>query len=273
MPTNSLEPRGGVPALLRLSKGGKGTVACASERVVNLIFDDSFLIGLQPAGAPVHPFSVAGIAPLDIFTQGDSFTLSGMVLELGSGFSFRLLDSLAVNLEVEECTRPESLRYPKLVQHFNTLPLPEFTTQTRTAVLRFVKSGSPTPLTNLIGLGSGLTPSLDDSIIGLLSLLRHLRGLSPIIRKYSELLETAIETLPGVFERTTRLSGQLLREAARGYFGETLIAIYTEPAASPEFADALKRLTETGAQSGADTMLGICCGLEALNLYKADYGV
>lgn len=102
-------------------------------------------------------------------------------------------------------------------------------------------------LRRIIGLGYGLTPSGDDSVIGALAYTRlfHPHTHRQLSHSVSQLLD-----------RTTMVSATYLRHGARGHFSnllaKTLRGFYDFP--SP---DALRRLLRTGHTSGEDTARGI----------------
>lgn len=102
-------------------------------------------------------------------------------------------------------------------------------------------------LRRIIGLGYGLTPSGDDSVIGALA---YTRLFHPYTHRQ---LSHAVSHL---LDRTTMVSATYLRHGARGHFSnllaDTLRGFYDTP--SP---DALRRLLRTGHTSGEDTARGI----------------
>lgn len=110
-------------------------------------------------------------------------------------------------------------------------------------------------LCRIIGLGYGLTPSGDDSVIGALA---YTRIFSP--RTHLQLSHAVSQLL----DRTTMVSATYLRHGTRGYFSHllanTLRGFYDTP--SP---DALRQLLQTGHSSGEDTARGILTAHRTIN--------
>ena len=109
--------------------------------------------------------------------------------------------------------------------------------------------------TGLIGLGPGLTPSGDDTLVGIEAALHALDSpaagfLAPAMR--------------GVEERTTALAATLLRHAAAGEFAERLHALLASLLGPDDetIAAAIDRATAWGATSGTDCLLGVLIGLD-----------
>jgi Protein of unknown function (DUF2877) len=108
----------------------------------------------------------------------------------------------------------------------------------------------------LVGLGSGLTPGGDDLLAGLLTAL-HACGRTDIARR------VAVRALDQVTDRTTLLSADLLRLAARGFACLEALAVL-KAIHSPEGArldQAIHRLLSIGHSSGADLATGLAIGL------------
>jgi hypothetical protein len=105
-------------------------------------------------------------------------------------------------------------------------------------------------LAQIIGCGSGLTPSGDDVIIGLLLML------STMIGRDSLLFNTqyALRNTPS----TTRLSTNLMSAASQGQADERLITALNGILTGdlPE-AECAARLLAYGSSSGADSLLGM----------------
>jgi hypothetical protein len=103
----------------------------------------------------------------------------------------------------------------------------------------------------LIGLGPGLTPSGDDFLVGYCASLRAARH-----ALHSELAEACWHMAKG---RTTRIAETFYRYAARGAFSERIHRLIDSPA-------ELQHALDWGATSGADCVLGVLLGGEAVRV-------
>lgn len=110
----------------------------------------------------------------------------------------------------------------------------------------------------LIGLGWGLTPTCDDYMAGLLAALWAGKGYPR--EKLLALGEGLWARSAG---RTTAVSAEFFRWAARGYFSrgilDLLACVLKDDAAG--LPEAMRRLLSVGHSSGCDTLMGITCGL------------
>jgi hypothetical protein len=109
--------------------------------------------------------------------------------------------------------------------------------------------------TRLIGLGTGLTPSGDDVLVGIEAALHALA------RPSAGFLVLATG---GVEGRTTALAATLLRHAAAGEFAERLHVLLAALLGSDDetIPAAIDRAVAWGATSGTDCLLGVLIGLD-----------
>jgi hypothetical protein len=112
------------------------------------------------------------------------------------------------------------------------------------------------PTLDLVGLGIGLTPSGDDYLVGLLASLEATGD--PIHQG----LASAIGE--GARDRTTPIGVAMLGHATRGQFSERVHDVLTGLADGRirAVAEPIERAMAYGATSGADTLVGLLCGLE-----------
>ncbi len=111
----------------------------------------------------------------------------------------------------------------------------------------------------VLGKGPGLTPSNDDTLVGML-LCAHLDS------------RVNVATLPGFFAGsqplsalTTLVSVHYLQFAEAGIFSTPLQMLARALLRPRELPDAISDLLETGHFSGADTLLGVWLGIMAIN--------
>jgi len=108
----------------------------------------------------------------------------------------------------------------------------------------------------LIGLGTGLTPSGDDFLAGIMVIFNMPAG--PFGRRHRE---TAAALAAGA--ETGTVSRAMLRHAARGRTRAGVVAMLealTDPSAC-DIAVAVRRVLDSGATSGTDLAAGIAAGL------------
>ena len=113
-------------------------------------------------------------------------------------------------------------------------------------------------VSELIGLGPGLTPAGDDYLSGYLAALRHLVADDPRASKAQELLAEAIHsTEPG---STHPLSEFLLGQYRAGVFPHFLTACLRAlalPSTIQRLGACVRRVLRHGATSGTEMMLGV----------------
>ncbi len=113
---------------------------------------------------------------------------------------------------------------------------------------------------SLVGLGPGLTPSGDDALVGLAAAVTAMAAPGTLDATF---LRRAVDTAP---TRTTAVSSTFLRHAAAGEFSgglHGLMAALIGPDPS-DVRSAIERSVAFGATSGADTLLGVLMGIDAL---------
>lgn len=118
------------------------------------------------------------------------------------------------------------------------------------------------PVTDLVGLGPGLTPAGDDVLAGMLVALHHADARRRL----------AAQILPLAAQRTTALSTTLLNHAAEGYTLPALIDLADSVAGhAPAGAlpDVVARLMEVGHSSGTAMAWGLLRGARVATALRA----
>jgi hypothetical protein len=127
---------------------------------------------------------------------------------------------------------------------------------------RVILGTSMTPVADLVGLGSGLTPSGDDFLVGALAVLDALAER----RAHAALARMIFDLPPGL---TSALSECLLKAAAAGYVGEDLhCAVSAVISGMP--SRAIAAIGRIGHSSGWDSMAGILTALRAVATARGD---
>lgn len=120
----------------------------------------------------------------------------------------------------------------------------------------------------LIGLGAGLTPSGDDYLVGILSVLHHLpTGRAPSGRASERELRQALgQRVRDGAVLTTTVSGHFLRAAADGRFHADIAAATVAALTDADTLEAaFARVTGIGSTSGTDALFGLVDAVDALS--------
>lgn len=117
---------------------------------------------------------------------------------------------------------------------------------------------------SLIGLGPGLTPSGDDFLIGLLSVLLSTKDNKAVVQQFAECLKS--EVIKNV-NKTTFLSRELLLCGCRGDFSEPFHYFYDSLITNDakQILSSSIDFINTGHTSGTDALSGILFGLILIN--------
>lgn len=117
-------------------------------------------------------------------------------------------------------------------------------------------------LVQVVGCGPGATPAGDDVLVGILAVLAS-PSAGP---KAVEALGSLRSALLPLLAATPEVSAHLLRQAARGMLSrpvhELVCAAIGAPAGET-LRQAVQRVVETGATSGADTCMGLVAAARA----------
>ena len=142
-------------------------------------------------------------------------------------------------------------------------------TDPRPPLQAVLAADGPGPMVQLLGRGPGLTPSGDDLIAGVLAGL-WASGCTAAARRIGA---EASRLAPG---RTTVLSADLLRWAARGHAGTELLAVIAAAGRHPvdraRIDRAAQALLAVGHTSGSDLLAGLVAGLSGSQEFRTGQG-
>lgn len=114
-------------------------------------------------------------------------------------------------------------------------------------------------VTSLLGYGSGLTPSGDDFIVGLLLALNRWKG---VLAPSGDLNTLNHRVVEAAYEKTTTLSANLIECAASGLADERLIAALDWlMSGNSRDSDFVDELLSWGNSSGMDVFMGFAIAL------------
>jgi hypothetical protein len=244
----------------------RGRVVSVHARATNVLLDDGPLVGLLPRGTPLHPWAIS--VPLDPaafgwLREGEPVSVAADVLEAGP---LRIeLENVPVT-ELRLARRSEAIAPARVAALARLVPAVDddpFREVIETALETFRAGARPSELTAIVGVGSGLTPSGDDVLVGVLAGLDAAHWVG---RTIPGLREQIVVALGSSVSRTTRLSAQMLAAAAARLYAEPVLAVLETVAESdppPAVTEqAVAALLAVGHRSGADTLRGIVAALE-----------
>lgn len=116
----------------------------------------------------------------------------------------------------------------------------------------------------LIGLGPGLTPSLDDMIVAILAVLYSDPNLAELLKKKPNLFNLNLDQL------TTCVSAAFLQHAAQGVFATPLLSLMRMLQKRQITPNTLHQFLRYGHTSGADSLLGLWIGRTIVDDFYAD---
>jgi hypothetical protein len=252
-----------VGGALDLDSAGVGAVHSVFARAVNLVIRAEMWTLLAADKADL-PFGIRlPFADFDVLglRNGDPVNVRGGFLSIGSGGARRVIDSRATP---RWRPAPHNKRAPGLAGRLAVVATAasdrSWSESARMALA--VRSALEVPaalddvLTKIVGRGPGSTPSGDDVLVGILAVLHSPHSGAAGARA----VDSLGRAIPPLLWTTSDISRQLLRHAVKGLFSrdlhELVLALLGNPAAQ-QLRNAVRRVIETGATSGADTCVGL----------------
>jgi hypothetical protein len=241
-------------------------VVSVHRRAVNLLFDGGPLVGVLPADRPIHPWAVTTTVPLSAFSVDQPFEAGSDLLVVGD-CRLDLSITEVVDLQLNEVPTHLASSIPQLLESLaGPISLADpFSGTIADALDELRASADVSGLAELVGLGSGYTPSGDDIIVGALAALELCRGVS---ERAVPLRRCLIDALPSdLHTHTPRLSAQLLEAACDGRYAEPILEVLRAVTGTEELAirDAANRLASLGHSSGRDSLRGLTAMLWVLS--------
>ena len=248
---------------LDVDSAGFGIVHSVFARAVNLMIRAEMWTLLAAEKADL-PFGIrVASADFDILglRNGDPVNVRGGFVSIGSGSTSRVVDCRAAPRWLPA---PHNKIEPGLAGRLAVVATAasdrswhesaRMAQAVRSALE--VSAALGNVLAKVIGRGPGSTPSGDDVLVGILAVLNSPHSGAAGARE-AESLGRAI--LPLLWT-TSDVSRQLLRQAAKGLFSrdihELVLALLGNPPPQ-QLQNAVRRVIETGATSGADTCMGL----------------
>ncbi len=126
-------------------------------------------------------------------------------------------------------------------------------------LVKDIRAGAARPgVVDLVGLGSGATPSGDDLLAGVCAAVFRFTACGWLPADTWKKMQASLAGLDG--RRTTRVGREMIEQAAQGFFAQPLLAVVRllgMPGVEfEELERAVRRLAAVGRQSGADMLAG-----------------
>jgi hypothetical protein len=252
-----------------------GRVASGFRHGFNVLFEeesDPGFVSIQAEGVPLHPWAVASELAGRI-RVGDLAVAEADRIRFREGDIVMDVSAAAVDeLRIEPHASEEGERALSRLPILKMLLEEErakrdsdpFRPEIGAILKRWRESGDSNALLDLVGLGTGSTPSGDDVLVGMLA------GFTAFERISDEAKTSLLglrATLHSVENRGTSLpSAQMLAAAANGSVLEPVLEVLSALASEPDrdVRPATRSLASQGATSGLEMLAGILQSLEDL---------
>lgn len=277
-----------------LSRGGRGELLMVNSAGVYLCAEGEIIFlcdvswGCVPIGVAVDGFSdiVVGMK----LEQGQSFTFCENVIRFQNG-SLRI--EAKPTIKIEACrAKPQALLLHKAATQLvamrkergismlaEPLLLSNEATETvslnpyaaraypqiislQHALLNDSQEEIRSSVEALLGLGTGLTPSADDVLLGMLYTFRLLSGDAPT--SVSAFCESVLNACD---ERTNRVSAAYLKAIINGEYFERIELVF-DALCGKRTLD-ITEITAVGSNSGSEMLLGMLCAAKVCGYMMA----
>ncbi|MDD5646011.1 MAG: DUF2877 domain-containing protein [Candidatus Bipolaricaulis sp.] len=247
----------------------EGRVATTFRHGLSAVFGGDVYVSIQTPAVPLHPWAVEvpgmPVRPaVGCAVRGTQFAVET------AGTRFELLTGAREPVRMAPYSPANALTATdnrgilnRLLHERRPRSVEAFEGEIRAVVAQWQTTGDPSLLANLVGLGSGSTPSGDDVLVGILAGLTALFDVSASARQHLEALR---EGLREVSHRTHPASRQMLAAATDGSFPEPLLNLARAlgGAGHPEAVRAAAaRVLGLGATSGGSFLAGLAAALDA----------
>ena len=257
----------GALALQILKNNNRGKIVSISPNSATILLNTNELITLLSHTTPLNPWAATLSFSPSCLIQGTPVITQNHQLTIGN-YHFSLASIIGEKLTITETPKLSANALHYLVSKLscqNPMPDGPFQEAIKHGLKRFIL-GDTDGLIKIIGLGTGLTPSGDDCLVGVLAALELMSTVDPKIFKYRKNL--VIKLPKNLNQLTSRLSVQMITTAVQGSYAEPVIHFLHTLARlesrknhfhshTEDITQALKNLLNMGSTSGWDTFQGI----------------
>ena len=258
------------------SKSRAGAVVSTFRHGFNVFFDeasDPGFVTFQANDTPLHPWAISVESVGQTRVSGSVVAESNRIQFFSSDVIVDLSSADVAELKIKPWTQAEAsraMKYSPVIQKHIAMEsarqdLDPFQSRIDAILERWQKTGNPETLLNLVGLGSGSTPSGDDVLVGILAGFAALSGsVSDVIQSLAG-LRSAIDGNK-VSTQTSFPSAQMLLAAVEGRFVESLCTLSTslgsQHAGSDRIVASIQCLVTQGVTSGLAFLIGFSRALQ-----------
>jgi len=253
-----------------------GRVVSTFRHGFNVLFDEELdpgFVSIQTEGAPLHPWALEISDIPDEIRVGSAVSADSRRITLGPA-AIHWQRATGHTLQItpytpEEAKRARS-RWPILARFLDEErakrdPDP-FRPEVDAILKRWKETGDSNGLLDLVGLGTGSTPSGDDVLVGLLSGFTAFERISDEAKASLFGLRAVLHAAEN--RGTSLPSAQMLAAAAGGSVSEPVLEVVSSLASEfdRDVRPAIRSLVSQGATSGLEMLAGILQALERLDL-------
>lgn len=254
-----------------------GAVVSVFQHGFNVLFDEVSnpgLVSIQTKEVPLHPWSIGLTGTTRTPEVGAPCFAEATLIRFDNELCIDIVAAEVRKLRITPWAQEEAdlaqERIPIikgfLAQELATRAPDPFQTQIDTILSQWMKHGESAKLRDLIGLGSGSTPSGDDVLVSILLGLWALKAVSPQAARHLATLRGSlhIEEIRG---KTPLPSVQMIAAALDGAFPEVLCDLVSQlgqaDVTDAEVQQCVERVGNLGATSGLSFLCGFVAALSA----------
>ena len=246
-----------------------GTVISVFRNGFNVLFDKNFdpvFVSIQTGEVPLHSWAIATESASQVRADDLVIAESNRIRFGLSDVIIDLSGATVAELRIRSWTREEAARGHRRMPLIDAFLQAErqrrsadpFQPQIDMILERWIETENSRELLDLLGLGSGSTPSGDDVLVGLLAGLTALGEVSGEVKANLESLRHALHEDNS--QRTTQPSAQMIQAAGAGCFPEPLCHLLSNLGVSCtdiQLRVAVENVLSLGASSGLSMLHGL----------------
>jgi len=252
------------------ARSRSGRVISGFRHGLNVLFDDEAdpaLIPIQTSATPLHPFGIE-VRRRPIAREGDQVFADSGCIQVGAGDRVELESAAIDELRVERYAQADAAlvraRQPLLDQEPAERGKDPFESRIDGLLAGWRGTERPVNLADLVGLGTGSTPSGDDVLAGLLAGWTAVRDVEARADRALAARRKELRSM-SLRDRTSLASAQMIEAALDGSFPEPLRDLCTAlPDPRTRVADVeqlVARVAMLGGTSGRWMLRGLFSGL------------
>ena len=259
------------------AKPRSGRVASTFRHGFNVLFDeesDPGFVSIQSQDVPLHPWAVAsetaGRIRVGDLAVGEADRIRFREGDITMDLSAAAMDELRIKPYVAEEGKRALSRLSllgELLEEERAKQNPDpFRLEIDAVVRRWKETGDSNVLLDLVGLGTGSTPSGDDMLVGILAGYAAFERISDEAKASLFGLRAVLHAAEN--QETSLPSAQMLAAAADGSSSEPLLKVLSALASEfdRDVRPATRSLASQGATSGLEMLAGVLQVLGDLDL-------